>query len=359
MVDIKTLKEKLNIDDYRKIFYALGVEPNESSSEYWTLPTICHNLEVTKDVSHKLYFYLESKRLYCFTHCGNLDIIELVRKRWDLECKRYIFTDIIQWILSVIGLSDEQFEPSNTISQPAWKSSLLPYTTRKSSEFMGRRYDSKVLDLCLPYYHEMFLNDNITKETMQKFKVGWYAPKSQIALPVFTKDNELMGVHCRNTIAKIVDKGYKYIPLKTSEQQYNFKTSEALYGINVNKESIKTHKRVYLFEAPKSVLQCDSMGIHEALGLFGLNCSTLQRDMILSLGINEIIICLDKQYIEPNGDEFEKYIRNVTKIAKIFKGHAKVYSITDMNNLLGYKDSPSDCGREIFDRLYERKFEVA
>ena len=39
----KGLKAKLNIENYRQIFTALGAEWKETNTEYWQLRTGCHN----------------------------------------------------------------------------------------------------------------------------------------------------------------------------------------------------------------------------------------------------------------------------------------------------------------------------
>jgi hypothetical protein len=41
-----------------------------------------------------------------------------------------------------------------------------------------------------------------------------------------------------------------------------------------------------------------------------------------------------------------------------YKGQAIFYYIWDMDNLLGYKDSPYDKGKKVFEELYKNRIRV-
>ena len=200
---------------------------------------------------------------------------------------------------------------------------------------------------------------------MQKFQIGWYPPRAQISIPVFSDSGDLLGVNCRNTTKIALEKGRKYFPLITCKENYKLKTSEMLYGVNVNKPWIEQSKQVLIFEAQKSVLQLDSMyGHSNAVAIFGTNLSTIQRNMIVGYGVNEVVICLDKQYeqayemSQDENTEWTRYCKTVQKIAKLFKGYAKVSAVVDMGDMLEYKDSPSDKGKAIWETLFKERYEI-
>ena len=108
------------------------------------------------------------------------------------------------------------------------------------------------------------------------------------------------------------------------------------------------------------------------MALFGTHLNKAKRDLILKLNCNEVIIALDRQYekvyeIERDSEnklvmtkEFEIYKKWVNKIAEQFKGLCRVYVMfdNDKNRLLEYKQSPSDCGKEVWDKLYEKRIEL-
>ena len=86
-------------------------------------------------------------------------------------------------------------------------------------------------------------------------------------------------------------------------------------------------------------------------------------DMILELGVSEVIIGIDKDYIEHDYETdsqtpFTSYLHNVNKIANLFHGYCKVTVLYDKDDDLGYKDAPTDRGREIYEKLYHSRMKV-
>ena len=77
--------------------------------------------------------------------------------------------------------------------------------------------------------------------------------------------------------------------------------------------------------------------------------------MLVELGVNEVTIALDKQYPNTKSPEFGIYIKQVKKIINLFKPYCQVNVIWDKEDLLSYKDSPTDKGKEVFDILYEKR----
>ena len=127
---------------------------------------------------------------------------------------------------------------------------------------------------------------------------------------------------------------------------------------------IKNTKEVNIFEAPKSVLQMETMlSCNNSVGLFGTNISKSKRNLLLNLGIDTVNICLDKQYHHyfddvANDEEKQEYLRwerIVSKIAQQFKGFCQVYVVYDRGDLLDYKDSPSDKGINTWKILYKNR----
>lgn len=365
-MNAKEILNKLTLDDYEKIFHALGVQEIKKHNEFWILPTLCHNIDI-ESASYKLYFYLNTRSTFCFTECQkNRDIISLISDRWTLEGKDFKFPDILAYICNICGITkdDSYNQPTNPQS---WKSRLSIYQDIKNSHYLGKRYDKDILKFLKPYYHDAFLNDGISKETMEKFGIGFYPTKNQITIPVYDLNGELVGIHCRNLT--INDKRTpKYIPLHTiSDLDYRFKQHEVLYGLNMNLPYIKYKKEIQLFESPKAVLQLDSMYTQNTgVGMFGLNLNKQRRDMILELGVKEVIVGVDRDFIDVYDDsqvdftpEYIAYRNNVIKIAKLFNGYCKVSCMYDgESKLLGYKDSPTDRGKEIYERLYNNRMVI-
>ena len=353
-MNARQLLDILTLDDYEKIFYDLGVKEIRKSSEYWIIPTICHNIEAS-DASYKLYFYLDTRTTFCFTECNkSRDIFDLIADRWRLiGNQNFTFTTIINYICEVCGIKNDKSNSDKVFTQPAWKKRLSVYNVSKKSLYLGKRYDKTILRYLEPCNAKEFLNDGISKLTMEKFGIGYYPPKNQITIPVYDLDGQLIGIHCRNLDKERVKRA-KYIPMKTvGGLDYRFKSHEVLYGLNMNQPIIQKKKQIQLFESPKSVLQLDTMyGNHStAVAMFGMNLGKQRRDLILQQGISEVIIGIDKDYNSTDAKEFQTYLSNVNKIAKLFKGFCRVSVFYDDTNLLDYKESPTDKGKDAYESL--------
>jgi hypothetical protein len=162
----------------------------------------------------------------------------------------------------------------------------------------------------------------------------------------------------------MIELGYKYLPLKTiNGMEYKFPTSQVLYGLNMNKENIKRTKSIMLFEAPKSTMQMEEiLDVNISTGMFGTTLKKYQRNLILKYEVSTAYICLDKQYKQmyndcgSKTDEFIKYEEKVLKIYDELKNFVpNIYVVYDDGDVLGYKDSPSDKGKEVWDKLFERR----
>ena len=78
---------------------------------------------------------------------------------------------------------------------------------------------------------------------------------------------------------------------------YIFSTGQVLYGLNMNQYNIKNQGEVNIFEAPKSVLQMETIAKNNnSVALFGVNLTKYKKKLLLDLGIDVVNICLDKQY---------------------------------------------------------------
>lgn len=356
-MNAKEILSQLTLENYEAIFHSLGVEEIKKSSEYWQLPTICHNLDPA-DASYKLYFYLNTRTTFCFTECNkSRDIIDLISDRWKLEGKRFRFQDILNYICKVSGIKTGKEGIGQGFTLPSWKERLSVYQVEKKSTYLGKRYPKDILRFLKPYHHRAFLSDGISEDTMEKFGIGFYPAKNQITIPVYDLDGELIGIHCRNLSQHELSKGKKYIPLHTvSGLDYRFKSHEVLYGLNMNEPYIRYTKQIQLFESPKAVLQLDSIyPQNTGVGMFGMNLGKQRRDMILKMGVSEVIIGIDKDYEERDSKEHQAYIQNVKRIARLFKGYAKCSVLYDTDDSLGYKESPTDRGREVYEKLFQSR----
>ena len=90
-----------------------------------------------------------------------------------------------------------------------------------------------------------------------------------------------------------------------------------------------------------------------SVAVCGSSFINYQAWLLINQGAEEIIVCLDKQFKELGDDEYKKLIKNLTNIHKKYGKYVTISYMFDKKNLLGYKDSPIDKGKEVFLQLYK------
>ncbi|WP_144509868.1 hypothetical protein [Bacillus sp. FJAT-22090] len=365
--DADELKESLSVDDIKLLLTELGAEHihyNVNRDELIT-NTICHN---HSGGSHKLYYKPSKYSFHCFTECGcSFNIYNLVEKVFNLRGKEIRFPQIIEFVASKTGKSKNIFGQGFLIPDEPKRNEELDWmnklSKRKKVELSEPTFHSdKILEVFSKRHHESFYNDGISLEVLNAYEVKFYDKENAVIVPHrFHSNGKIVGIKMRNLDAWKIENGYKYIPVKVQDTLYNHPSYSNLYGLYQNKENIKRMKKVAIFESEKSVMQCATMFGHEnnfTTALSGKNISQNQIDMLLELDIDEVIICMDKMYEDPKSDEALRYAAKILEMGRRFSKYVRVFTTWDLHGLIGYKESPSDRGKEVLMRLMKEKQEI-
>ena len=269
-----------------------------------------------------------------FTTSYNGDLVGLIATHTDLSYKEIINT--IKTITNKkvnghhkkeVGIFDDFF---NDIYLPQQE---------ENDEII---YDPSILDQYSKYkWNVKFLNDGILPCSQYKFHIGYDKYSNRISVPWFNESGELIGAMGRLDSDEVTN--YKYLPL------IEFPKHKYLYGLYENKEYIKESKAIYIFESEKSVMQCDSFKVNNAVALGGNQISTTQVEQLLKLGVSEIVLCMDEGLII---DAIKRDIQTIKSC--LFMRDVKIKVMIDKENKYmkkGSKVSPSDQGKEIFLKL--------
>ena len=90
----------------------------------------------------------------------------------------------------------------------------------------------------------------------------------------------------------------------------------------------------------------------------GSNLINYQVKLLLSLGVKEIVIALDKQFQKIGDNEWQKWVIKLKTLYNKYGNYVNISYMFDKNNLLGYKDSPIDCGKDTFLELFKRRVTI-
>lgn len=362
MLNAQELKSRLTESDIKKIISILDGVIFDEDDDKLILNTICHG----GDSPNKLYIfknnnntYDEKFSLYCFTCCGSFDIIDLVCK-----VKDYSFTESLRWIAIQLGFSTNNFgfgESEARIKDWEFINNLIRRKNKKNTFSQVDFYDRDILNIFQKMYLKEWINEGISVESMLKYEISYSTLLQKVIIPHFDRNYGLLGIRTRNIIEEEIELYGKYNPLQLHGKMYNHPIGQNLYGLHINEKTIKRKRKIMLVEGEKSVLQCDTYFGEDnfTVALCGSNLSNFQRDLILSLGVDEVIIALDKQF-EKNDDidsiKWAKHIKE--KFINKLSPYCKTTVLWDTEDLLPYKASPTDKGKETLLKLMEDKIYV-
>lgn len=351
-MDATQIKNNLSENDVFSFLSDLQADPFKEGDHIRAI-TICHNHDGSG--SHKLYYYLETKKFHCYTSCScSYDIFSLVEK-----VKGVSFKDALKYVQDYFGYSesDNSIDYTEQIDM-----SFFNKFKKKEDKIILPKVNENVLNVFNNEYHISWVKDHIMPSSMKRFNIKLDTLEQRIIIPTRSHVGDLVGIRVRNLKQELVDKGFKYLPMKRNGILYNFPMGNVLYGLYENKENINRVKKLIIFESEKSVLALDSYykgkGIGVAIG--GSSLSDNQLELIKELNIEECCIALDKEWDEL-GSDLEKYYAQ--KIEKVFRDkldpYCSVTVIWDTNGKLDEKDSPTDKGFDTWKYLWDNRLYIS
>ena len=341
MSTLKEMRMQLKPVEIKNILATYNVLPFDETENEIIFPTACHNLE---DGSPKLYYYKEQKIFKCYTECNKMfDIFEMLIKVNNL---RGVEMNLYE------AIKETGVEESSEFDQELYDDleALRQLTKKKdATQFNINVLDKEILNR-FPYNGagvKSWLNEGITKEAMKKFNIGYDNYLNAITIPNHDREGDLVGIRGRFLNP---DSPHKYLPLKSYDITYSFPTGKYLYGFSQNKENIKKKGVAIIFEGEKSVLKAESfLDSNITLATLSNKISIDQLNLLLELNIKEVILGFDKDY--HNKEERDKLIEEWRDLTGMLAPFFNVSFLVDTSNLLGYKDSPIDKGKDTLYKL--------
>lgn len=345
-LDYRQIVEDLRDEDVFKLLDELGGQPI-NQNDYILSKTICHH-EDPEEANYKLYYYKNTHLFYCYSEDGAMSIFSLLKHFYECRGIEYDwYEDILQVVLSC-SASDL------STKRDAYKSCRADYEERKGKELQV--YPKGILDIFVKYYPCEWLNDGITKETMDKYDIRFSTSRNKIIIPHFNVNGELVGIRGRALDPVEAEEFGKYVPLQIEDKWYSHPLSLNLYGLDRNKENIKRTGICFIFESEKSVLQMENFDMPNcAVASCGSNINKFQIDLLMrTCAPKNIVICFDRE--ELPGEK--KYFNKLYSICKKYNNYANMSFIYDRKGISGMKDSPTDNGQEVFEQLLKTRVRV-
>ena len=365
MVDKDELKNNLTLDDIYELLNFLKGEPRQENDNTIICRTICHNKEPLEG-SHKLYYYNNTKLFHCYTSCSeSFDVYELICKRHQLETNiKWTISDAIFYLANFFHL-DINNAIINEIDSCILKDwdVLSRYKTENinlNHNFNLTYYDTRILHFFPQPIIEPWEQEGISREVMKHRGIAYNPLSNGIIIPHYDKDNNLIGIRER-TLIRSEEKKAKYHPTYFKKNMYNHPLAFNLYNLNWSKNNITKIKKAIVFESEKSCLKYASYFGEDndiSVAVCGSNIFINQIFSLISIGVSEVIIALDKQFQVIGDIEWQRLTKKLMSINDKYKPYVQISFLFDKNDLLEYKDSPIDKTKEIFLQLLQERIEI-
>jgi hypothetical protein len=362
------LIELITTDDVIEILKDLGSEnyKRDSKGNLYFL-TVCHGGD-----SYKLYYLTDSKFFICLTCCGSMSIFDVI-----MSTKNIVYDEAFEYICKFKNINCNKklkkgIQKKEIVNHDLDFLNLYTYKNTKQ-HIQLPQYDTYILNLFDDYLPYSWYKEGINDEISTYFKIKYYINQNKAIIPHYDIEGNLVGIRARSFSQVDIDSGRKYMPIIIQGLTYRYPMNFNLYGIYQNKENIKKYKKAIIFESEKSVMLYGSYYGQEnniSVATCGMTFSIYQKDLLMSLGIEEIIICYDKQYqleiIEnENVDksskpwkEYEGFVKRLIKISEMFMEYCNISIVTCWDTRLDYKDAPIDKSKDVFEQLLKERYYI-
>lgn len=308
--------------------------------------------------SWKLYYYPETKLFHVYTRGESYDIFELVRRAKEFD----EFFDAYKFVVQFFHLKDTG---KNEEIKPLTDDWAIFQTIEDFSKTNGEdKQNPSIQENLLEYFYPLaapceWQKDHITPEVMRYYGIRVDSALHKVIIPHRDIDGHLIGIRGRTYDPFELDEGKKYMPVFIEGDMYNHMLGKNLFGLYENQETIRRIKKILIVESEKGVMQCASYyGVDNCfcVATCGSSLSQDQINLIMQLGVTEVIIGYDREFEGKFGDpDTEAYEQKLLKLVKPLTLYFNTYVIMDYDHLTPYKASCTDCGKEILETLMKQK----
>lgn len=350
MINYKEIIDNLTDDKIIELLEKLDI-PYQNKDDYILCKTACHNVDLD-EASWKLYYYKDNHIFYCYTSCESMSIFKFLKNYYETRQIDYNwYNDIYQLVKDCSNTTIQHgFQPDNLYRKLKEK---YTYNNIKELEI----YPKGLMDVFNEYYPVEWLNDGISKATMKEFGIKFSTSQNKIIIPHYNINNDLVGIRGRALNEWEIENVGKYLPVQIENKWYSHPLSLNLYGLNKTKENIKRYGICFVGESEKFVLQMNDFKTlpNCAAAVCGSQFNKYQLNILMKhCQPKEIVICFDNE--EKTGQHI--YFNKLYNICQKYKNYCNMSFIYDRENLLELKDSPTDKGERIFQKLIERRIKV-
>lgn len=212
----------------------------------------------------------------------------------------------------------------------------------KSNADFNTILNENIFNSFVQFPHTKLLQDGCSIDSQIKFEIMYDINDSRILFPIRDELGNLVTIKGRT-----IHENYKEKNIPKFLAYHEYAGRLILYGLYQNYWDILSNEQIYIVESEKAVIQADTFGVNNIVGISKKKLANEQIDILIKLK-KDLIFALDK----------DVELDDIIKIAEPFKNLCKIYAMIDDFGLLKEKDSPLDNGYETFKILSENKIQI-
>lgn len=332
--------EQITVDKFENFLQCEGIEYTQKGETFLISTDLCCG--AGRNTKEKVMFYFDSCRLMCHKCQTGYSVYDFMKEN-DMQSLFFKYFP-----------KDESERVSNFKIDIDCSYLALSKRFIKQSETIEEELSNYNQDIVEQYPLQSIFDweiEGIRADIQSEFDIR-YDTKGQRAI-IPQKDIEGRNVCIRVRNFDLVKHSAKYLPLWYDGTSLINKGHKGyMYGEYYHREKLLNGdcSEIYLYEAEKSVMQMATMYGKDkiALALLGSNIKHSQVEQLLKWGCKTVILCMDKDF--QNREEEIEYIAKLKRT--IFKRLRLFFNLRIVwcrKGALGYKESPSDRGRQVFE----------
>lgn len=293
-MDCSTIKSKMTLNDYKKIFNDMRLDIVEETSQYILMYQYDrYSVYEIYDHKKKLYFYIESAMFKNYISGESYDIFTFILKYNNLNGIDTSFQDVVKNVNDYATGKCSGFSYGN-----------IKKYTRNLYKPTFTVYDESILNFLPKEPPQDWLNQGISEAACDEFNIRQYPRLSQIVIPVYS-NAQFIGARVRNNRPDLIEAQGKYHPLSLMcGKIFSFSTNGCFYGMDNVLKAIGESQSVILVEGEKSCLKSRTIFGDDsiAVGMFGKSLSQYKRKLLKDAGVKTVYYCADADFT----NEFER-----------------------------------------------------
>lgn len=276
---------------------------------------------------------------YCFSQCREqYSIFDIVGK-----VNHYTFRESLYWLANLLGVEDDCSQPTKIdVETKSHLSALKKMRNIKHKESVHyTSVDQSILNTVEKYYHPWLEECGLTEQTCDHFNVGYARAgvlDGRICFPIKDPYGNVISISGRMPNYQMVNESRYYIIGHSH-------VSKTLYNIDSVLSNISSYDNIYVVEGFKSVMRMHQEGYFNTVASMGASLSDNQRNLLLSTGLNIVVLC----DADLPGEQFGQAVYN--KCHKI--SNVKIVKLSDVT--IQKKASIDDLTADQF-KMLERKY---